>query len=139
MDNECETYTHADAHTQSPHVEESVSVCCRAERARERWGGGRLFLCVCFQKPSSEVCLKQLAGNAGFDNLVREANESRLGRISGGEQGRMLAQQSTEAGLLNYLLGRLEKLDADVYCGHNIAAFDMDVLLHRLQHNKVLV
>ncbi len=50
----------------------------------------------------------------------------------------MLAQQSTEAGLLNYLLGRLEKLDADVYCGHNIAAFDMDVLLHRLQHNKVV-
>lgn len=50
----------------------------------------------------------------------------------------MLAQQSTEAGLLNYLLGRLSKLDADVFCGHNIAAFDMDVLLHRLQHHKVL-
>jgi DNA polymerase elongation subunit (family B) len=57
--------------------------------------------------------------------------------LNSGSDGRMLSQQSTEAGLLNYLLGRLEKLDADVYCGHNIAAFDMDVLLHRLQHHKV--
>eukprot|EP00884_Botryococcus_braunii_P011316 jgi/Botrbrau1/20185/Bobra.0173s0083.2 len=74
---------------------------------------------------------------AGLDARIREANESRIGKLNGGNDGRMLSQQSTEAGLLNYLLGRLEKLDADVYCGHNIAAFDMDVLLHRLQHHKV--
>lgn len=85
-------------------------------------GGGRLEI--------NKLC-------AGLDARIREANESRIGKLNGGTDGRMLSQQSTEAGLLNYLLGRLEKLDADVYCGHNVAAFDMDVLLHRLQHFKV--
>eukprot|EP00951_Prasinocladus_malaysianus_P018398 scaffold146937_cov44-Prasinocladus_malaysianus.AAC.1 len=42
-----------------------------------------------------------------------------------------------ERALLTYLLARLRALDADVYVGHNIAGFDVDVLLHRMQHHKV--
>ena len=49
----------------------------------------------------------------------------------------MLSAQSTERALLTNLLARLRTLDADVYVGHNISAFDLDVLLHRLQHHKV--
>jgi DNA polymerase alpha subunit A len=34
------------------------------------------------------------------------------------------------------LLARLQALDPDVLVGHNIAAFDLDILLHRMQHHK---
>lgn len=37
------------------------------------------------------------------------------------------------------LVARLRQLDADVFVGHNFAAFHLDVLLHRLQHHKVKV
>jgi hypothetical protein len=49
----------------------------------------------------------------------------------------MLSAQGSERALLMNLLARLRALDADVYVGHNIGAFDLDVLLHRLQHHKV--
>jgi len=39
--------------------------------------------------------------------------------------------------LLNYLIARLHSLDADVLVGHNIAAFDVAVLLQRLDAQKV--
>jgi DNA polymerase alpha subunit A len=35
------------------------------------------------------------------------------------------------------LVARLRAVDADVFVGHNFAAFDLDVLLHRMQHHKV--
>ena len=49
----------------------------------------------------------------------------------------VLSSQSSERGLLSFLLAKLQQLDADVIVGHNIAGFDLDVLLHRLQANKV--
>ena len=48
----------------------------------------------------------------------------------------LLALQPGERALLAHLLARLQDLDPDVLVGHNIAAFDLDVLLHRLQHHK---
>ena len=39
---------------------------------------------------------------------------------------------ASERALLNYLIARLHSLDADVLVGHNIAAFDVAVLLQRL-------
>lgn len=57
-----------------------------------------------------------------------------MGRRNG---GCMLSAQASERSLLMNLLARLRQLDADVLVGHNIAAFDLDVLLHRLQHHKV--
>ena len=51
--------------------------------------------------------------------------------------GCLLSAQGSERGLLAYLLSKLQELDADVYAGHNISGFDIDVLLHRLQHHKV--
>ena len=71
---------------------------------------------------------------AGFEGMVQAANRSDMGRRNGGA---MLSAQSTERALLTNLLARLRTLDADVYVGHNISAFDLDVLLHRLQHHKV--
>ena len=65
--------------------------------------------------------------------MVQGANRSEMGRRNGGS---MLSAQGTERALLAALLARLRTLDADVYVGHNISAFDLDVLLHRLQHHK---
>lgn len=65
--------------------------------------------------------------------MVRAANRSEMGKRNGGN---MLSAQSTERALLTNLLARLRTLDADVYVGHNISAFDLDILLHRLQHHK---
>ena len=67
--------------------------------------------------------------------MVQAANRSEMGKRNGGS---MLSAQSTERALLTNLLARLRMLDADVYVGHNISAFDLDVLLHRLQHHKVI-
>ena len=43
----------------------------------------------------------------------------------------------TERALLNYLIARLHSIDADVIVGHNVAAYDMSVLLQRLAACKV--
>ncbi|PRW60975.1 DNA polymerase alpha catalytic subunit [Chlorella sorokiniana] len=71
---------------------------------------------------------------AGFDGDVRKANQSDIGRRNGGA---MLSMQPNERALLTMLVARLRQIDADVFVGHNFAAFDLDVLLHRLQHHKV--
>tara|TARA_B110001452_G_scaffold84451_1_gene69051 strand:+ start:98 stop:2755 length:2658 start_codon:yes stop_codon:yes gene_type:complete len=44
----------------------------------------------------------------------------------------------SERALLNFLIARLHNLDADVLVGHNIAAYDMAVLLQRIQQCKIL-
>ena len=80
------------------------------------------------------ICVSMPPFYAGFEGMVQAANRSEMGRRNGGS---MLSVQSTERALLTNLLARLRTLDADVYIGHNISAFDLDVLLHRLQHHKV--
>ncbi len=70
----------------------------------------------------------------GFEAKVSEANASDIGQRNGGA---MLSVQASERSLLTYLLARLRSLDADVYVGHNFAAFELDVLLHRMQQLKV--
>ena len=52
-------------------------------------------------------------------------------------QGPLLMQQASERALLTGLLARLRALDPDALVGHNLTAFDLDVLLHRLQAHKV--
>ena len=49
----------------------------------------------------------------------------------------VLASQTSELGLLNFLLAKLHQLDPDVIVGHNIGGFNLDVLLRRLQANKI--
>ncbi|GFH09748.1 uncharacterized protein HaLaN_04947, partial [Haematococcus lacustris] len=49
----------------------------------------------------------------------------------------MISVQPSERSLLTCLLARLQALDADVLVGHNIGAFDLTVLLTRMQHHKV--
>lgn len=44
----------------------------------------------------------------------------------------------SERALLNYFLARLKVIDPDVLVGHNIAAFDMSLLFHRMNANKVI-
>lgn len=72
--------------------------------------------------------------SAGFEELLRSENSSAQGQRNGGS---MLQAQVNERALLSCLLAQLQKLDADVLVGHNIAAFHLDVLLHRMQHCKV--
>ncbi|GMH42291.1 hypothetical protein BSKO_10210 [Bryopsis sp. KO-2023] len=71
---------------------------------------------------------------AGFENAVRKQNESPVGKRNGGN---VLKTMPSERALLSYFLARLKSIDPDVLVGHNIAAFDLTVLLHRMQHNKV--
>ncbi len=71
---------------------------------------------------------------AGFEQAVKESNQSELGRRNSGS---MLSVQASERALLCYLMNRLNSLDPDVLVGHNVSAFDLDILLHRLQHHKV--
>lgn len=71
---------------------------------------------------------------AGFEAAVREANASPVGRRNGGN---VLMGVASEKALLTSLLNRLAALDADALVGHNISAFDLDVLLHRLEKHKV--
>ena len=69
-------------------------------------------------------------GPAGFEAEVQKAN--------GGNAGPpVLMQQASERALLTGLLARLRTLDPDAIVGHNLTAFDLDVLLHRLQAHKV--
>jgi len=71
---------------------------------------------------------------AGFEQAVKESNQSELGRRNSCS---MLSVQASERALLCYLMNRLNILDPDVLVGHNVSAFDLDILLHRLQHHKV--
>ncbi|DBA99385.1 TPA: hypothetical protein ACH3X3_011985 [Trebouxia sp. C0006] len=70
----------------------------------------------------------------GFEQAVKDSNQSELGRRNSGS---MLSVQASERALLCYLMNRLNSLDPDVLVGHNVSAFDLDILLHRLQHHKV--
>ena len=65
---------------------------------------------------------------------MRDTNQSEVGRRNGGT---MLSQQGSERALLCFFMERLHALDVDALVGHNVAAFDLDVLLHRMQHHKV--
>lgn len=65
-----------------------------------------------------------------FDRLVSHGNL--LPKVAPS----LCSLQSNERALLTMLVARLRQIDADVFIGHNFAAFDLDVLLHRLQHHK---
>ena len=83
-------------------------------------------------------CVRRLDGVSmppGWDQLVTHENKHNPAARRSGSV--VLSSQTSERGLLSFLLARLQQLDADVIVGHNIAGFDLDVLLHRLQANKV--
>ena len=83
-------------------------------------------------------CVRRLDGVSmppGWDQLV--SHENTHNPAARRSKSIVLSSQTSERGLLSFLLARLQQLDADVIVGHNIAGFDLDVLLHRLQSNKV--
>ncbi|KAI3935397.1 hypothetical protein MKW92_023760 [Papaver armeniacum] len=61
----------------------------------------------------------------GFVKEVADRN-AKSGRIS-------LAAETNERALLNRLMLALFNLDTDIFVGHNISGFDLDLLLHRAQ------
>ncbi|MCL7024541.1 hypothetical protein MKW94_001907 [Papaver nudicaule] len=65
----------------------------------------------------------------GFAKEVADRN-AKAGSI-------ILAAESSERALLNRLMLELYKLDTDIFVGHNISGFDLDLLLHRAQACKV--
>lgn len=71
----------------------------------------------------------------GWDQVVAKENTEHP--VARRTKSVVLSSQTSERGLLSFLLARLHQLDADVVVGHNVAGFDLDVLLHRLQANKV--
>ena len=90
------------------------------------------FQCPAFSDSIEDATNSMLI--VGFEQAVKDSNQSELGRRNGGN---MLSVQASERALLCYLIGRLNSLDPDVLVGHNVSAFDLDILLHRLQHHKV--
>ena len=48
-----------------------------------------------------------------------------------------IERAENERALLNLLLARINKIDPDVVVGHDIASFDLDILLHRFGQTKV--
>ncbi len=85
--------------------------------------------------------VRKLSGGnwpSGWEQHV--ANENKAARRTKSTESNapiVLSSQADERGLLSILLARLSKIDADVICGHNVAGFDVDVLLNRLRENKV--
>lgn len=73
---------------------------------------------------------------AGFEQLVAQENASPRGKVMGGA---MLSTAPNERALLGCLLTKMAALDADVLVGHNIGAYELVVLLTRLQTHKVIV
>jgi DNA polymerase alpha subunit A len=71
---------------------------------------------------------------AGFEALVASENASPRGRLNGGA---MISTSPNERALLSCLLAKLAALDADVLVGHNIGAYELAVLMGRLQTHKV--
>ncbi|KAJ8309966.1 hypothetical protein KUTeg_011831 [Tegillarca granosa] len=43
----------------------------------------------------------------------------------------------TERALLGFLLAKIHKVDPDIIVGHDIYGFDLDILLHRINANKI--
>ncbi|KAL6757111.1 hypothetical protein V8C86DRAFT_3135851 [Haematococcus lacustris] len=109
------------------HLNDCVSV--EAPMARERWNNPR-----CLKHFSIVRKLEGCAWPPGFEAAVAAQNGSARGRAQGGA---MISVQPSERSLLTCLLARLQALDADVLVGHNIGAFDLTVLLTRMQHHKV--
>jgi len=71
----------------------------------------------------------------GWDDAVSTENATNPAAKRAGAP--VLQSAPSERALLSLLLARLHQADVDVYVGHNIAGFDLDVLLHRLQAHKV--
>jgi hypothetical protein len=76
------------------------------------------------------------SSTAGFEALVAQENSSARGRLNGGA---MISTSPNERALLGCLLAKLAALDADVLVGHNIGAYELAVLMGRLQTHKVLL
>ncbi len=95
---------------------------------REEWNSPRLL--------RNFSLVRKLEGRPwppGYEASVAADNASLRGQLNGGG---MVLPQANERALLGCLLAKLQALDADVLVGHNISAFDLSVLLHRLQALK---
>jgi len=82
--------------------------------------------------------VRKLSGGSwpqGWEQHV--SNENKTNPVAKRTKSIVLSAQADERGLLSILLARLSQIDADVICGHNVAGFDVDVLLNRLKENKV--
>ena len=51
--------------------------------------------------------------------------------------GPRVERMDSERALLGFLLANLAKADPDIVLGHDIAGFDLDVLLHKVVANKI--
>ena len=47
-----------------------------------------------------------------------------------------MRMENSEKALLNHLMAQIGEYDPDVLVSHSLTSFDMDLLLHRLQHHK---
>ena len=48
-----------------------------------------------------------------------------------------IEKAGSERELLSLLLMKIQKLDPDIIIGHDVATFDLEVLIHRMQYNKI--
>ena len=81
--------------------------------------------------------------NQHFCLLSKPADEawpydwSSRGMSELGRQKISVVKAGSERELLSVLLSKIQKLDPDFIIGHDVSTFDLEVLIHRMQHNKI--
>jgi len=82
-------------------------------------------------------CVRRLDGQpfpVGFEKECQQRNASKVGKLNGNS---IISHFNSERALLCNVVARLRALDPDVLVGHNVLAFDLDVLYARMIHLKV--
>jgi DNA polymerase alpha subunit A len=82
-------------------------------------------------------CVRRLDGlpfPVGFEKECQERNASNIGKLNGNS---VISHFNSERALLCNVVARIRALDPDVLVGHNVLAFDLDVLYSRMIALKV--
>ena len=82
-------------------------------------------------------CVRRLDGlpfPVGFEEECKKRNASSIGKLNGNS---VLSHFNSERALLCNVIARLRALDPDVIVGHNVLAFDLDILYSRMMALKV--
>lgn len=82
-------------------------------------------------------CVRRLEGQpfpVGFERECQQRNASNVGKLNNNS---VISHFNSERALLCNVVARLKALDPDVLVGHNVLAFDLDVMYRRMIHLKV--
>lgn len=70
----------------------------------------------------------------GFQEECKQRNQSKIGKLNGGS---IVSHFNSERALLSTVVARLRDVDPDCIVGHNVLAYDLDILYSRMIALKV--